>query len=515
MRSLRTLTPVHAAAQRSERDDEDGVGAAVRVGVLGAVLTVLCSGTLMLLALPPFLPADESAHAAYALAVSDGRLPVLDEEITPEIPGQKTHRLFLANHPPLYYALVGPVLEWGVDSGHPIAGVRLVRGFSLALCAVTVGLTALIAGFVARRRRAQAMVLAAGLAATVPTFVSTSVLLHNDSLAVMSATLAFLGGVAALCDGPQRRYVVLVCVGAGITMATRLNGLVVVALACLGLALAAAIYDEGRLIRRLLRGGALALFPVLAALATSGWFYLRNIRIYGDAAGVSHNRELGGRQDTFTPLSYLTDRLSLPDLLTRVENGGPWRDPRSFGWYDRKLLAVVVVTVAIGAAWFALDAFRRRQEARDASRRGRVVAAAIVVALPILLWVQLSGFVAQTGTANPRYLFPGVPAVAVVVAVFCLGFPGRAGVLVGVAVMTFQLVLGLTTLGRWISWRIGGPRLHPVRQLHGSLATADIPAPWVALGLLFGGALAGIGLQAWALWTTESQAAKEVELVAA
>ena len=497
--------------RRGSVKSPEATRATVRRGVLGAVLTLLCAGTIALLAMPPFLPADESAHAGYALEVADGRLPRLEDTVKVEMPGQRPLRMYLANHPPLYYAITGPVLELSVDHHRPVAGVRLVRGFSLLLAAGTVAITAALAGVVVKRRRVEAMILAAGIAASVPTFVSTSAMIHNDLLAVFAATAAYYGAVAALVRGPRRGYVALVCVGSAVTMATRLNGAPIVALACAALGVAVLLHDEGGRARRLVKAALLGASPLVAAAAASGWFYLRNIRIYGDISGVGQNRELGGHHDGYTPLGYLTDRLSLPDLLTRVENGGPWRDIQFFGWYDRKVLALVVGVVAVGAVLAGVDVVRRYRgrggedapadRAERIERIGRWMAIGLVVALPVLLWVQLSGYVSQTGTPNPRYLFPGVPAMAVVVAVCCLAYRRRAGVVVGVAVVSFQIVIGLTTLGRWLTIRTGVPRVNPFTQLRNSLEAADVPAPGPVLALLVTGAFVGVALQASAMWT--------------
>lgn len=516
------------------------VSTTVRWGVAGAVVTLLCLGLLALLAMPPFLPADESSHAGYALEVADGNLPRLEDTVEPEIPGQRALRYYLANHPPLYYGLVGPVLEQSVESDHSIGGVRLVRGFSLLLAAGTVVVTAALAGVVVQRRRAEAMVLAAGLAATVPTFVTTSASLHNDLLAVFSAALAYHGAALALVHGPRRGNVALICLGSAVTLATRLNGAPIVALAAAALGLATLLHDRDGRARRVLRAALLSAAPVAAAVATSGWFYLRNVRLYGDISGVTHNRDLGGRHDTYTPLGYLTDRITLPDLLTRVEAGGPWRNIQFFGWYDRKALAVVVAVVLGGATLAGLRAvqdvlaWRRGADDHGATgaqaaeadgngngdgegtgddgtgsarveRFGRWAAIAMLVALPLLLCLQLSVYVSQTGTPNPRYIFPGLPAVAVAAAVFCLAYRRRAGLVVGIAVLAFQVTIGVTTLGRWINLRTGAPPVHPLTQLRDSIGAGDIPSPALVLALLLAGVFGGLVLQAAAMWRLSAE----------
>ena len=88
-------------------------------GVLGVAGATLALALANALATPPFTGNDEAAHVSYALAVADGRLPeVTDRTPAEPIGGLASGRLlYTANHPPLYYALVGPEVRGLVDSG--------------------------------------------------------------------------------------------------------------------------------------------------------------------------------------------------------------------------------------------------------------------------------------------------------------------------------------------------------------------------------------------------------------
>lgn len=488
----------------------------VRRGVIGAVVTMVCLGLLVSLATPPFLPYDESPHVGYALELADGRIPNIRELVEPELPGQRATRQHTANHPPLYHVVIAPVLEWGAAHGHPIAAVRLVRWFSLPFAVATVVLTAVLAGLMSTRRRTYTMVLSAGLVATLPAFVGTSVAIHNDLLAVASGTVAYVGAIAALSDRPRPWTVALVCIGASVTMATRLNGIAVVGLACLGLAAAAWLRTSGTPWRRLARAAWLPALPALCVIATSGWFHLRNIRVYGDIRAAEASRALDDRVEAFTEWGWLTDRLTYPDLLNRVEGGGAWRVNEGFGWYDRKVLAVVVALVGLGVLMGAAGLARRRASGPIRSAladriwpsedvRARLVMWGLAIALPLVLLVQLASHVAGTGTPNPRYLFPGLPVLALMAAIACRTYPGRTAAIVGTGLVAVQAGWTVTTSARWITSRTGAPPAHPLRQLHDWLVVADVPAPWVVLGVLLTGAAAGVVLQFSALWPAAAQ----------
>ena len=490
----------------------------VRVGLAGALLLMLCLGTLFTLASPPFVSYDESAHAGYAVDVTEGRIPSVKETVEVEFPGQKPTRQFVAQHPPLYYAIVGPILRLGRDHGHPIAAIRTARLFSVVLGLGVVTLTAVLAGIVVRRRRTQSMIIAAGLAACVPAYLGTASVIHNDLLAVATAVLAYTGAIAALVDRPRRWNVAAVCVGSGLTMATRLSSIGPVLLACAALGLAVLLRTDGPLGRRLVRGAGVGLLPIGVAAVTAGWFYQRNKQHYGDYSGMSYGWTVLRRADNYTPFSYLTDPKSLPDLLTRGEGGGPWRNPQWFGWWDQKLLALLLVILAASASVEVVRVARRLWAQRpwsrlvqDPDKLARIAVWGLLLALPVLAWLQLALYVAQTGTPNPRYLFAVLPAVAVVVAAAMRGFKGMWGTGVGVVAISFQTYLVVTTGGRWLNDRLLLPRVNPLRQWERSLAAADIPAPGAVLTLLLLGCAVGIGLQAKALWSAGRSPAVEGE----
>ena len=145
-------SPARAHGARSRA--RSGSRRSLRVGVIGAVLAFFAMGIAQTLVAKPFLPADESNHAAYALSVSRGHLPRIDAPVRSELPGQRKGSLnFVANHPPLYYVLVAPALRFAIESGHPRLGITLARLETVLLSAGAVVLTALLAAALTRRRR--------------------------------------------------------------------------------------------------------------------------------------------------------------------------------------------------------------------------------------------------------------------------------------------------------------------------------------------------------------------------
>jgi hypothetical protein len=97
---------------------------ALRQGVTGAVLVFLALAGVQALAVRPYLPPDELYHVGYAATVLDGRLPTLTTPLpagrVPLLPDDNgSRRIYVANHPPLFYAVTAVPLRLGERLGMP------------------------------------------------------------------------------------------------------------------------------------------------------------------------------------------------------------------------------------------------------------------------------------------------------------------------------------------------------------------------------------------------------------
>ena len=82
--------------------------------LLAVLLLFVGLGMLHALVVPPLEPTDERAHLSYALELQDGNLPSIDTPVRVEIlrhsrfPPRNT--IWVANHPPLFYAMAAVVI---------------------------------------------------------------------------------------------------------------------------------------------------------------------------------------------------------------------------------------------------------------------------------------------------------------------------------------------------------------------------------------------------------------------
>jgi D-alanyl-D-alanine carboxypeptidase (penicillin-binding protein 5/6) len=156
------------------------------------------------------------------------------------------------------------------------AALHLVRLLSVAEFAIAVVLIAALT----RRLigRSWASTAAVAIFALNPMLLAMSSSVQNDTLALMLGLLALELALARLADRPTLRSAVLVGVVAGLALLTKLT------------AWAAVVAIAAWLVWRHRRA---ALRPIVAFLASvaavSGWWFVRNIELYGDptaAAGV-------------------------------------------------------------------------------------------------------------------------------------------------------------------------------------------------------------------------------------
>ena len=154
--------------------------------------------------------------------------------------------------------------------------------------------------------------------------------------------------------------------------------------------------------------------------------------------------------------------------------------PGSGGRLSRQLwllgLVPLIGLVAAGGRWI-----RRLVGGDRRPCSGQAVAVALGVLLLVMLELSLAQFVSRGGGAHVRYLFPGLVAVGLAAAIGLAALPGRRWGLPTLAMLAVMSVANL-----WVRWRY--------------LGVLGAPAPPPLLALVVPLLLAGVGLQALALW---------------
>jgi hypothetical protein len=439
------------------------------VGIVVAGLLFGALATAVAFRLPPLFGADERPHLSYVASLTSGQLPTLDDPlpadderfriISAPADGGDPQRagpvFFVAHHPPLYYAVVaGPVwLSTHVGPNAPALMMRLLNVTFMSLGVMAIGWSA-AQMFPSRAR--QVGTLAAALMAVTATAVGNAALGYNDGLAVLLVATS-LGLMARVMRfGPSGP---LVGVAAGLAAASFLTRAALFPVVG-GLALAVLVGAwRHRRDRWLVRGVIAASIVPLAAFVTSGWFYLRNVRLYGNPTGAGYAAEELGR----------TTHRSLGDVLFDYQHHKRmWR--RLFGhvpdqyvehpqasWLVLGLVLVVLFGGALGLWrwWRGRDVQSRATEEPVENTLG--LGGLVFAGYAVAAIVSVADYVQQGGGQHGRYYLVVLPLVCATVARAIVELPFRRWV----ALLTFGAILTVTIrqLRRYdglVAWKRGG-----------------------------------------------------------
>ncbi len=436
------------------------------IGLAGIALLLAGSGWYQVWMGPPYRYADEQAHVGYELDLQRGRLPQIDSPIHSEDGGQalrdrlrlepeRRRTVWVANNPPLPYLIaIGPsalsrALGW---PGGPLVGLRLTNLFCMVGAAVVVA--RLGANLAAGDRRVG--LVAGGLYAAAPHVGFISGTAVTDGPAVLFSVLA-IDALVTLCRGPATRtQVALLGLWCGLGAACRpmtavlAGACAAMAFGVLALRLPAVArllhrnsaapaapepeiadadedepavepvaHDQGPTTPRSL--GISALLLAVPALVLSGWWYLRNEHLYGDATGSQRLLEKFLREKRTGPLTIIhypsVWRETIRTLFVRrLENQLPDDLYQWWPWLRAAVIASIVVAIAL----VVVDQVRPRWRDHDghplrATALGWLAAWTTVVVVILLIAQHWSG----GGGPHARYAFPAL-AVLLAASALCL-----------------------------------------------------------------------------------------------
>lgn len=420
--------------RRTATGPGDG-GRALRRAAGGLALLVGGLALFYAVVARPYL-GDEAAHADYAYQVWHGRLPVFEEGLAfePKVPVLPGHQ-WAAQHPPLFYLLLAPLVGPPAGDGKWLAALLLGRAASVGIALGALVAVGALAARVARSRRALWAVAAPTTVGLLTAPLTVAGTIYNDHLALLTVALALAVGCALLRGGVTRARVAAAGVVGAAGMATR--GAFVATLALLLAAIVAADLLHGRGPRPArLRSGALAAAVVGgAALLPTAWFYARNRAQTGSL--------LGAREDYAASIGRV-----------RRPPGEVASDPAFWAHYRRLFVLVwdpldvrlgLAITAALAVTAVAGVLARRswRRWTRCDVAVGALLAGQVgaVVAMQVL-------YVSRGGGMQVRYGLLALPVVALVLAAGVLAWPRITGALLPAVAAAYALIY-LDQLQAW------------------------------------------------------------------
>lgn len=384
---------------------------------------------------PPGQPYDEPAHwSNVVFYATRHRMPVLGEQGTQ----------YEAQMGPAYYALSALI------SGTPGAGTDegrfwAVRVAWVLLIPLLVVLTAQTAAALGAPRRTQ--FLAAALVAVNPLMLAMGSTVQNDYLAIVAATAAVLLGARLLrvVQAPWWRHALLgVVIGLAILVK-------VVALALLGAVLLThALRTDAPLRDRVTQAVATA----TGVAAASGWWFVRNLSLYGDLTGAQGIDTLGisfppmrltSPEQTMTWLGSIVSYAFIPVEYYRNTVNAP------------VALEALAVAAAVAALVIVGRALLRRGAARPplARRLRSDPARLLVVSVLVMTAVAYLAYALAVAWIAARLLFLAAPIAAVAVSLAARDRNGTAlltGILTAFVVVDVWLLVSLAGLPRAEYW---------------------------------------------------------------
>lgn len=373
-------------------------------GLIGALLCYFAMGTVHVQMMPRYLGMDEVRHVAYALALMDGEWPKMTDTMdlkrlhTPK--RRDSNLMAAANHPPLYYWLIGPPLKVGYDAGQHDLAVRIARYLTLLMGGGALVYMWRIASAFFPRQPAIPVVTTM-LIAILPAYINTCALAYNDALHVLTTTAFFDAAVRMYLHGPTRGRIAAVGVWMSLAMLTRFPAVLVFGPALSLCFLGVVRHTEGPLPRRIGLGTALAGGLTLLVAATSGWFYYRNYQLYGDITGAGTALAGFHRKTRGSLPSVLLDFKAWGGLI-----GNYWIRFAGLVFlggvpeYVLHSLNVVSLVCALEVGFRAMS-----QRGTALLRDERFVAGLHAVAAAAIILLAMFYFYSKGGLLNQRYFF--------------------------------------------------------------------------------------------------------------
>jgi 4-amino-4-deoxy-L-arabinose transferase-like glycosyltransferase len=456
---------------------------ALRLGML-AVFLIL--GVIYAAATPIFEKNDEDHHFALARHLAQGGgLPV-------QRPGIRTPWEQEGSQPPLYYVLIAPALSLYNTADfaqqiEPNASPQYAafapnnknksiitpekRAFAFrdsTLAAFTVRLLGLIPGAatvwltyslgMALTRSEPTSLLAMGLVAFNPMFITISSAVSNDVLVIAFATLGAWLLVTCLVDGATPARALALGLAIGLASLSKVSGALLLPVALIALVVKARWADRpSRTWGTAIQAAAIV---GLAWLAVAGWWYARNLALYGELTGTMTMARVAGMRDPST-IEWLGELRGFRWTFLGVF--GQTNVPADLPVYQ--LFDLFALVCAIGFALFLIGrggTLLRQQVLAIAA----LAAHAILVAAGIAYWTQF------TAASHGRLLFPAIASLATFAAIGLaellhrLGAPDR---------LTPALILPFATLAVVVPVRYVLPAYQP--------PLVNIGAPGWALGI--------------------------------
>ena len=390
-----------------------------RGGLVAVLVAFFAASLLFALQMEPFYGPDESAHLGYAHAVASWRLPEITDAVDPPTDASdwratianaadREHRsVWVANHPPLFYVAVAPLIWISNGLGRMDGGLMFVRIANIAFATAGLAFTYALANLITGGSRRLALT-ATALAGFLPLGHATFATGMNDGLGFAAATAVTYGAMRLVTNGFQRTDLVVLGTASVVAAGARAASMFIAVLVVVLAATARVMRPMGTRPARFRDAATVLAVGLLPAALTFGWFYARSVALYGDITGSSFLFEYfdrtpyGSAFDVVTTATFWSDAYEQFTVSTVP------------GSLDNPAASFVASAFGI-AAVLGLAVMAARSRPRWDSTTACLVIGVSVLAATVAMMVN---HVAGGGSAHARYL---LPALGVIATYFAIG----------------------------------------------------------------------------------------------
>lgn len=288
-----------------------------------------------------------------------------------------------------------------------VLAVHVARFFSIALGLGTVYMTYLLG----REIFPTELVIrlgAAALVAYLPMFLFISGSVNNDNLSNFAGSLLLLLIVRLITleHLPHWRDYVLLGIAAGVGLLAKLNLGFLLPLAALTLLIISLRCKDWR---PLVIGGFIS---GALTILIAGWWYLRNIQLYGDPTGLNVFLEIVGRRLVPANLAQLwSERHSFTQAYWGFFGGVNVPMPEVIYLIFNLIGGIALLSAVV----FIIYALMRRNRTTFPLRSG--IAAAFTLLWPVMTFVSYLRWTAETPASQGRLVFGAISAISLWMAV--------------------------------------------------------------------------------------------------
>lgn len=373
------------------------------LGLAGVIMCFIAGTGISVISKPLLGSADAALHLDYSWQVYKGSLPVFVDGPAAPIGRSMPKFQLVAQHPPLYYAILAPFTGPILDAGNWKLAALVARGITMLIGLLCVAAFIWAGSVFGGKRKHLYMIALPGIASALTPFALNSSAVYNDVIMVLFTTAGLIMAAMLVIEGPSRNKLTALLLIATLGMLTRASFISVLAVIILAIFSAFILHGRNRLVIRFGQGVLMSALIMVAVLLSSGWFYARNFELSGNffkssPPEISYAADTLGRK--YHSFKDVVTSRRLWQILPNNLFGGDYSKVLKNPYNTWASVSIVFASLAGSMQWLYRKRIWRRFDPKLA-----VVAALFILHTGLVFGQQIvhaTGY----GAVNIRYFLP-------------------------------------------------------------------------------------------------------------